>query len=1333
MRTFLIGLGGSGIEVVTRLKKDLQNKLDAVEGRRREELEAKFGDVSCVVMDTDHREEEKCVNLGINPIILSGSGAVGNYLQALKTADDDVYDWCPNTLNEATFLSEQLDDGASQCRMKSRLCLGVFLKNELNDLTKVFDHVSAVSGDLNEDTLRFMVISSIAGGTGSGIFIQVALYIKRYFFRKFGVNVKIYGLFACPDLYKKRVPQAQWESIYANAYAAVRELNAINIIYGDAAKPEYGKNIKIRINSKAEGNLFSPADKGQFGKRPFDQLYFIDDVNAFGGVVSNLDEYYDIMANFVYTRMFSPISEALMSKESNEMDSHSVVPLAIYGSAGAAMMKYPYEDIVSYLAVRFLNDSVSNVWTVFDAKWHEFVKRKEMAERAKGYTNYRPTPKERSDHFITEYRTAVYNETAKPENKKFAFLRGMLKLNGSSQVPLRVETYMKALQREALQMICNDSVLVKLKSEKGITDEKIAQACKAMAKKLARDGDKAKNGNPFSAVTTIEAGIAAYISECCDKIEDMANVLSMEIICDNPDLWESFESHSCNIVKGLFCDENGEMPHPLAIRYLLYCFKNALEDNLTVKMKDGVSREMTLQAYSDDLNEIFRAQKLLLDPNKSDGTDEYTIDVLNANLKKKFGKVKATASLNRLKDATIDNINGIETTASNAILVLALRDVNDRLADLIANYELFFDKIDDYQISIRRDVTRLEADPNAPGKTTVYVGASPSRKKALYATVSAKLNPDSGEVGTAISHSFYNAVRDNLWKNNNNRADEIMGMEMFFRSIRDNLETYIESDSYIRPLIDKDVFTAMLDDYKAGYGTEDIDKFNPAGNNQSPFADYLKKKFSELIVRGAPMLNYDLTNPYALYYSKDPAQLDVIRVSHPYAFLELNPSIASAIKENLYTTASDETEAVKALIEECSNRRGARLPSFEANKVSYVPNEWRTNREIFLVSSVHCLQPYQIGKFDELKGGEYYTYYRNRIDAVVQSGILSRSPHLDKRWHLHGMMPYININKEMESRYSLVKAFVYAFLFTTIKCSVERGVIYYHFYDPEFSSAPEKLSFKGNLITNYDIAKILFWLMDREDIVKKYADYFDSYLELQELELAAKYNGDVREYEAIMTRNDLIHYMREDLIGAGYPKNQFTAKGKKFTAPAPLGILKVAAYVKNSEEASTDYNYAELIINVAEEVIFRFARAPFSEDQLRSNTASEHMTAFRKILEWNKLKFMESYCESELVRRKLNKKKDDEEEENGSGEDTDQKAKKNKKTPKRDADQRNEPEAEPDQKRLSRVSAVPNSDVKRMVVRDVPPVITDSNEYRWLDMEFQIDPNMNIPRPDFED
>ncbi len=1360
MRTFLIGLGGSGIEVVTRLKKDLQTKLDAVGGRQREILEQRFGDVSCVVMDTDQRDKEECVRLGINPIILSGAGSVSNYLHALKTANDDVYDWCPNTRNEAAFLSEQLDDGASQCRMKSRLCLGVFLKNELNDLTRVFDRTLEVAGDLNEETLRFMVISSIAGGTGSGIFIQIALYIKNYMLKKFNLNVKVYGLFACPDLYKKRVPQAQWESIYANAYAAVRELNAINIIYGNAAKKEYGRNIKIRISSKAEGELFNPADKGQFGKRPFDQLYFIDDVNAYGGVIANLDEYYDIMANFVYTRMFSPISDALKSAESNEMESHSIVPLAIYGSAGAATMKYPYEEIISYLASRYLCDSVSNVWTAFDKLWHDYVDRKTAAEIARGSRSYSPAPGERGTAYINDYGAAVYRNTEEKKNRKFAFLRDLLEVDDSTLTPTKVTTYMSTLDEEALRLIKDDVTLSRLKDANGITEAKITQACASMSENISKkDGIDADGA--FGKINSIDTGVSLYVDACTKKIDDLYHEFAQNILCTSPEMWDENERQECNIVTGLLSvkDDEGngspEMLHPLAVRYLLYSLKNAIDEKLQeIVGKDESPKKATLNSFNAKLKKKAKHQKTIIDPNKEDGIDEATLEVLAKLLKKTFGTSKAKSSLNDYRANTIGNIKSIERYTANAILFFALTDVSQRLEDMIATYEIFFEAIDNYQDDLQSEANRLEADRNAPGKTTIYVGASPVLKRKLYEEASAKLNPDSGAAAGAISRSFYTAVRDILWKEEQDTDHiEIRGLDSFFSNVKNCLIGFIGSDSTIRTMLDKDVFQAMLDDYTAEHGTADLDAFDPSGNNHSKFAQYLRSKFSDLVVRSAPMLNYDNTDPYAVYNASTEEEQNRIRVSHPYMFLELNPDIARTIKDKLYINEENNRDAMQKLIADCMNERGARLPSFERDKVRYVENDWRTPREIFLVSTVHCLQPYQIAKFDELKNGEYYKYYTSRIDSVLKSGILSTSPHLDKRWHLHGMMPYINISKELESRYALAKAFVFSLLYGLITCSVEKNTTYYHYYDSEIGGVPETLTYKGLPVTNNDLAKILYWLMNREDLVKRYAAEFNNCLESAELQLAATEYVDVRGYEALMTRNVILRRMRENMIRAVYPKNQFTVQGKKFRAPQPIGLLKIAALVRASEEASTDYDYAEIIINVAEEVIYRFARAPFSDEQLRSEQNAEHKSSFYRIVAWSKLKFMEAYCDYETERRGLNKpekkkKKDDagteaaqqnegaegaenaEGAQDAAGNKAPAKGKKGKvkKGPAEPETDKDLPDRSAGKKIVTDSNDRPPID--ELDVRDMPIEVVTTNEFKWINTEFRIDPNMDIARPD---
>ena len=1315
MRTFLIGLGGSGVEVVSRLKKLLAAKLDDVNGAQREALEKRFGDVSCVIMDTDQRVIPACTELGIDPIILSSRGTVGSYLNALESEDHDVFDWCPSTDEEGPFFGEPLQNGASQCRMKSRLCLSVFLKDELNELAQLFDHVQSVHGELNKRNLRFMIISSIAGGTGSGTFIQVALYIKNYFRKRFGVDVLIHGLFACPDLYKAKVSRSEWESIYANAYACIRELNAMNVVYGKAATPQYGKNIKIRIDSKSEGNLFSPKQAGLYSYKPFDQLYFIDDVNAIGGTISGLDTYYDTMSEIVYSHMFSPIAAAVESCESNEMEDHSQVPLAIYGSAGTATMEYPYDDIVSYLASRFVKDSVSNVWTALDADWREYVRRKELAEQAKGLV-YRPTPEERQSHYINAYSDAVYQDISEEKNEKFAFLRNVMEVDEATLLPHRVYNYLKELDAEALRLVRDENSLRKLKTDYAILDKEINRQIDSIKDDIDEGGRK-QDSDVFDKIGKIDEAVVSYAKACGDKIKDIADTLSVQILCDNAELWKDYDKYSCSITKGLLLNQEGQMVHPLAVRYLLYCFRQSVAETLEKKNKDSKSAKVKLKEEQDNLVDYAEKQANVLQPEKGEKSDKTTVQILHEKLGKLLvGPGLAKDALDDYAKKTILRIQTIENAATEAITYFALADVYDRLSALIQQFELFFDKIDDYKVDLERSVRRFEMDKNAPGRTVVYVGASPARKRALYADVSKKMNPDSGEAAASISQSLFSAVRENLWNSDDDSlSGEIVGMSEFFKSIRLNVEKFIANDSYIRPLIDKDVFTAMLDDYAAEKGAKEIEKFDPESKGDSPFGAYLKKQMGEILARSAPMLNYDVQNTYALYYTKDPNELSLISVSHPYVFLEMHPSIANSIKDKLYFNESDEIAAVKAFIAECTEDRAPRLPSFSREAVNPVINEDLTPREIFMYSTVHCLQPYQIPKFDESRGGDYYTNYCSRMKSVLEINRLSRSPHLDKRWHKRGMMPYVNISMEIKSRYSLVKAFVYAMLYNYIQCYVDRNTIYYHFYDEELNIGPMTLTYNDMPITNYDLSKILYWLMNRENIVEHYAKLFDEELDAEELELAAKFRADVREYEALVTQNRLIHYLREDMIGVSHSKNAMTKGEKKFVAVPPIGILKVAAHVHYSEERIVDYDYGEEIINVAEEVIFRFARAPFSIEQLKKQNGmddtgiTEQRNAFQRIIAWNKLKFLESYCSAEMEERNL------------SGKHT------------ASAGASMPAEAEPDSNRLKPRSSTGSPINKPLQVRDVPSKILTSAEYLWINQEFDIDPDMEIDRPEMEE
>ena len=101
-RTLLIGLGGSGGEVLSLLYEMLTEE---------QKLKAKT-----LYLDTDNRDLKRLRKMGVRSVALGTSDTVGN-MAAYLGDEDGVNDWLPNDEeNETVFLTSPTDTGASQFR-----------------------------------------------------------------------------------------------------------------------------------------------------------------------------------------------------------------------------------------------------------------------------------------------------------------------------------------------------------------------------------------------------------------------------------------------------------------------------------------------------------------------------------------------------------------------------------------------------------------------------------------------------------------------------------------------------------------------------------------------------------------------------------------------------------------------------------------------------------------------------------------------------------------------------------------------------------------------------------------------------------------------------------------------------------------------------------------------------------------------------------------------------------------------------------------------------------------------------------------------------------------
>jgi len=247
----VIGLGGTGQWVLTYLKKDLLEsnngqmpdnvrllafdtmpqagaELAAASGRRGEK-EVRVGsikletDVEFVHLGGDVYELARVVDSGRLPHI-------GSWYRADH--------WLPH-LPRAAFV---LSTGAGQLRQFGRIALFKDLSSRIE--SEVWRRLDVSIGQLatklvGEQRLEIIIVGSFAGGTGSGMFIDIALLARH---RAKNVPHLIRGYFVLPRAFD---PDAD-DDMLARSFAAWRELNRFMVVSKDFSLPTLVYNSRDR-------------------------------------------------------------------------------------------------------------------------------------------------------------------------------------------------------------------------------------------------------------------------------------------------------------------------------------------------------------------------------------------------------------------------------------------------------------------------------------------------------------------------------------------------------------------------------------------------------------------------------------------------------------------------------------------------------------------------------------------------------------------------------------------------------------------------------------------------------------------------------------------------------------------------------------------------------------------------------------------------------------------------------------------------------------------------------------------------------------------------------
>ena len=355
-----LGIGGSGSNVV----------------KYYSEIAGKNGNVYYLSLDTDMTAVSETTE--IPALCLTEYTSLGNALE--KLGKNTVAEWFPcddSQAKVAFFKTLEMGGGANGWRMKGLLSFEYMLADadKRSAFLTTLDNLVDTDGNTVPEVY---IVSSLCGGTGSALFLPIALFIKRYLSSRHNLSVDIKAILTCPDIYANVLTAENRVKAYANAYAALSELNAVDLVskgYNVKAKAENRCKISFKIGSKKTkgiGVLFD-ADAKEFAETsafPLKTVYLFDKIAGVNSV------------NAHETTVAKDVDIIVNGNKVSDADFKDV-----YAGISVAEIVFPYQSIIEYVAKRANFDDISGEWTFIYGKMDESIyDRDEISTFAKRFT-----------------------------------------------------------------------------------------------------------------------------------------------------------------------------------------------------------------------------------------------------------------------------------------------------------------------------------------------------------------------------------------------------------------------------------------------------------------------------------------------------------------------------------------------------------------------------------------------------------------------------------------------------------------------------------------------------------------------------------------------------------------------------------------------------------------------------------------------------------------------------------------------------------------------------------------------------------------------------------
>jgi hypothetical protein len=371
--TILVGVGGTGIKIADRIY------------RMTLEQQAWFGDRLTVMgLDTDENDMRTVRSMDRRRVLKLSSNDRVYQLLDKHAGTESTWFGDRNRLPHE-ILNMTLLDGAAQIRLLTRLAIqhqlwvGGAQQSRLSmELGAEIGRIASLNSRTKfEGAINIMMVGSLAGATGSGSFLAIALLLGDLC-RDRSIAAEIHGMFLMPDVYVRggSMLTSQIDNVMANSYAALKELNAINLLAG-----QRGGFVEFDYE-------YAPGRKIMPGGFPFRTVSLIDFENTKGSNLGrNLDNYFAMATRAAYISMFTPIGQKVKSVSVNDARAISMAAAQgtnnMFASIGVSAVEYPAGEIADYLTLRLTLQNLDGDWLRLDRSYFERLRRYEE-QRAAG-------------------------------------------------------------------------------------------------------------------------------------------------------------------------------------------------------------------------------------------------------------------------------------------------------------------------------------------------------------------------------------------------------------------------------------------------------------------------------------------------------------------------------------------------------------------------------------------------------------------------------------------------------------------------------------------------------------------------------------------------------------------------------------------------------------------------------------------------------------------------------------------------------------------------------------------------------------------------------------